>query len=87
MQKIRTILAVIDSQFGVRLYDALGDGGKVTLLTDGHEVYARTQAGEFYNLLRAPGQPLLVVGGDHLQGLSSRARGRRKKRKSKSKRG
>ena len=87
VQKIRTILAVIDSQFGVRLYDALGDGGKVTLLTDGREVYARTQAGEFYNLLRAPGQPLLVVGGDHLQGLSSRAPGRRKKRKSKSKRG
>ena len=83
VQKIRNILAVLGSQFGVRLYDALGDRGKVTLLTDGREIYARTRAGEFFNLLRAPGQPLLVVGGEaELQGLSSRARTRRKKKRS-----
>ena len=81
VQKIRTILSVLDAQFGIRLYDALGDSGAVTLLTDGCEVYARTRTGEYYNLLHSPGQPLLVVGGEaDLKGLSSRAKSRRKKR-------
>ena len=30
------------------------------LLTDGQEIYARTEAGAFFNLLRTPAQPLLV---------------------------
>ena len=34
------------------------------LLTDGREIYARTATGEFYNLLKSPGQPLLVIGND-----------------------
>jgi len=33
-----------------------------TLLTDGQEIYARTAEGEFINVLRAPDQPMLVVG-------------------------
>ncbi len=79
VQKIRTILAVLRDRFGVRLFDALGDEGKVTLLTDGHDVYAKTSGG-FFNLLRDPSQPLLVVGGgDQLKELSARVRGRRKK--------
>ena len=80
VQKIRAVLAILDVQFGARLYDALGDAGEITLLTDGREIYARTRAGDFFNLLRDPGQPLLVVGGEaDLQGLSSRFRNRRKK--------
>ena len=80
VQKIRTILSVLRERFGVRLFDALGEGGEVTLLTDGHEVYARTSDHEFFNLLRDPSQPLLVVGGgDQLKELSARARRRRKK--------
>lgn len=80
VQKIRTILSVLRDRFGVRLYDVLGDGGEVTLLTDGHEVYAKTADDEFFNLLRDPDQPLLVVGGgDELKMLSARARTRRKK--------
>ena len=80
VQKLRTLLNVLGQRFGVRLYDALGDGGQVTLLTDGREIYARTASGEFFNLLRAPEQPLLVVGDEgELKGLSSRARSRRKK--------
>ena len=86
VQKIRTLLAALREQFDVRLYDALGEGGDVTLLTDGREVYARTAAGDFYNLLRAPGQPLLVVGGEgQLKGLSARVRTRRKKAPAKKK--
>ncbi len=80
VQRIRTLLTVLREQFGIRLFDALGEGVDVTLLTDGHEVYAKTRSGEFFNLLRAPSQALLVVGaGTELTGLSVRARPRRKK--------
>ena len=74
------MLTVLNDRFGVRLYDVLGDAGEITLLTDGREIYARTRAGEFFNVLRDPEQPLLVVGGESdLQGLSSRLRTRSKK--------
>ena len=80
VQKIRTLLKSLRDRFGVRLFDALGDGGKVTLLTDGREIYARTTSGEFYNLLRAPRQPLLaVIGEAELRALSARVKGRRRK--------
>ena len=86
VQKIRIILSVLRGQFGVRLFDALGDGGPVTLLTDGREVYAKTEAGEFFNLLRSPDQPLLVVGGGvELKELSARTRSRKKKKATKKK--
>ena len=38
-----------------------GGAGPVTLLTDGRELYARTNGGEIFNLLRAPTQPLLAA--------------------------
>ena len=44
-----------------RLFDAIGGAGSLTLLTDGRDIYARTAKGEFYNLLRNPQQPLLVI--------------------------
>ena len=78
VQKIRTLLSVLRLNFGVRLYETLGERGDVTLLTDGHEIYARTVSGEFYNLLREPGQPLLVVGKQaELKGLSTRVQRKR----------
>ena len=51
------------------------------LLTDGQEIYARTERGDFFNLLKTPTQPLLVVGNE---GLLKELRGkvRRKKKKS-----
>lgn len=80
VHKIRALLKTLKRQFGIRLYDAIRGGGEVTLLTDGREVYARTSKGEFYNLLRAPGQPLLVLGeGEGLKEFSTRARPRRSK--------
>ena len=79
VQKIRTILTVLRDRFGIRLFDALGDSGDATLLTDGREIYLKTVTGEFFNLLRDPGQPLLLVGGDGLKGLSARVRSRRRK--------
>jgi DNA-binding transcriptional MerR regulator len=59
--RIRHLLETLRGRFGVRLFDAIGGAGAVTLLTDGPEIYARTARGEFFNL-RAPSQPLLVVG-------------------------
>ena len=82
VHKIRALLKPLKRQFGIRLYDAIRGGGEVTLLTDGREVYARTSKGEFYNLLRAPGQPLLVLGeGEGLKEFSTRTRPRRSKRR------
>ena len=49
-----------------RLFDATGGGGAVQLLTDGREIYARTAAGDVFNLLKAPAQALLVVGDEGL---------------------
>ncbi len=80
VQKIRLLLSNLRDSFGLRLFDAIGGGGSVTLLTDGREIYARTAAGRFFNVLRAPGQPLLVVGEEsRLKELSSRVRARRKR--------
>ena len=80
VQRIRNLLRILRERFGIRLFEALGEGGKVTLLTDGKEIYARTPSDEFFNLLKSPGQPLLVLGGQELlKGLSARAQTRRKK--------
>jgi DNA-binding transcriptional MerR regulator len=81
--KLRQLLATLRTQFGVRLYEAIGGDGPVTLLTDGRDVYAKTASGEFYNLLHDPNQPLLVVGEESgLKELSARARsGKRRKAK------
>jgi DNA-binding transcriptional MerR regulator len=82
VRKIRMLLDTLRERFGVRLFQAIGGGGSVTLLTDGREVYARTRNGEFFNVLRAPAQPLLVVGEDRaLRELTLRVRGRRKRKK------
>ena len=80
--QLHTILQVLKNQFATRLFDATGGGGPVQLLTDGTEVYARTAGGDFYNLLKMPTQPLLVLGNEGLlKELSATLRQRRPKRK------
>ena len=59
--RLRQLLETLRSRFNVRLFDAIGGAGSLTLLTDGRDVYARTAKGQFYNLLRNPQQPLLVI--------------------------
>jgi len=55
----------------------------VQLLTDGQEIYARTASGRFYNLLKTPGQPLLVIGNEGLlKNLSSSMRPKKRKKAS-----
>ncbi len=79
ISELRDLLDTLREYFQVRLFEAAGDDGPVTLLTDGREVYIRTHDGRFFNLLKDPTQPLLVIGGeDRLKVLSSHARPRRK---------
>ena len=78
--QLHQIIRILQEQFGERLYDATGGGGSVQLLTDGREVYARTASGAFFNLLKTPTQPMLVIGDEGLlRSLNSSLRPRRKK--------
>jgi len=74
VQQLHSIVRLLKERFGQRLFDATGGGGSVQLLTDGRDIYARTASGAFFNLLRAPSQPLLVIGNDDkLRQLTGRA--------------
>jgi DNA-binding transcriptional MerR regulator len=78
--KLRVLLNVLRERFGVRLFETIGDGGRVTLLTDGREIYGRTAAGALFNLFKSPDQPLLVIGNEpELKQLTAKARRRRTK--------
>lgn len=80
--RLRQLVETLRRRFGVRLFEAIGSGGPVTLLTDGRDVYARTAGGAFYNLFKDPDQPLLVVGGEGtLKELTARARRVRRRRR------
>jgi len=61
--QIRRLLATLRDVFGVRLYEAIGDGGPLTLFIGGDQLYARTREGALYNMER-PTEPLLMVGED-----------------------
>lgn len=79
--RIRLLLETLRVKFGIRLFDAVGGAGTITLLTDGTEIYARMPGGEFVNVLRAPDQPLLVVGeGLPLRQLTARTKPQKRKK-------
>ena len=61
ISRLRRLLATLREVFGVRLYEAIGDGGPMTLFIGGDQLYARTAEGAIFNL-EEPTQPLLVVG-------------------------
>jgi DNA-binding transcriptional MerR regulator len=78
VRTIRRLLDVLRDRFGLRLYEAVW-GGSLTLLTDDRDIYVRTARGEFFNVLRDPEQPLLVLGIEtDLQELNERGRKRRR---------
>ena len=60
--RLRRLLAILDSRFHVRLYEAIEGAGAVTLYIDRDTIYARTREGDLFNILDQPEQPLLVVG-------------------------
>src|SRR3954468_7027541 len=79
VHQLHTIIDVLKDRFAARLFDATGGGGTVRLLTDGREIYVKTARGEFYNLLKTPAQPMLVIGNEGLlKDLSGKVRGLRK---------
>jgi DNA-binding transcriptional MerR regulator len=81
VHQLHQIIEILSERFGARLFEATGGGGHVQLLTDGHDIYARTDRGEFFNLLKEPTQPLLVVGDEGLlKELSSTLRSGRPRR-------
>jgi DNA-binding transcriptional MerR regulator len=87
VHQLHLILRVLRQQFGARLFEATGGGGRVQLLTDGRDIYARTDRGEFFNPLKTPAQPLLVVGDEGLlKELSSSLRPKRAARAGKARR-
>ena len=62
--RIRRLIDVLRSRFKVRLFEAIEGGGPITLFIDGNEIIARTEAGEIYNVLENPSQPMLMLGED-----------------------
>jgi DNA-binding transcriptional MerR regulator len=82
VHQLHAILDALKDRFATRLFDATGGGSSVRLLTDGREIYVRTARGEFYNLLKAPTQPMLVIGDEGLlKDLSGKMRGKRRRKK------
>lgn len=59
--RLRRLLTTLHSQFGLRLYEAIGNDGAMTLFIAGDQLYARTVDGSLYDL-DTPTQPLLMVG-------------------------
>jgi len=85
LPQLRDLIDTLVDHFGIRLFEASGDGGPLTLLTDGSDIYARTTDGRFFNLLKDPKQPLLVVGEEaRFKKLASRARPRKKRKPARS---
>ena len=59
--RLRHLLDTLRDVFRVRLYEAIGDGGPMTLFVSGEQLFARMQDGRLFNL-DDPSQPLLMVG-------------------------
>jgi DNA-binding transcriptional MerR regulator len=59
--RLRHLLDTLRDVFRVRLYEAIGDGGPMTLFVSGDQIFARMQDGRLFNL-EDPSQPLLMVG-------------------------
>ncbi|HEX4567824.1 MAG TPA: MerR family transcriptional regulator [Vicinamibacterales bacterium] len=85
VSQLRLLLDTLRQRFHVRLFETIGGGGPLTLLTDGRDVYGRTANGDLFNLLRDPLQPLLMIADvPGLRELSARAARPRKRKRPKS---
>jgi len=75
--QLRRLLSTLRDVFGIRLYEAIGDGGPMALFMSGDQLYARTEDGRVFNMDR-PSEPLLMVGEElPLRPLVARERKRR----------
>ena len=79
--RLRALLTALRDVFGMRLYEAIGEGGPMTLYIGDGELYARTTDGRLFNLDR-PTQALLMVGEDlAMRPLEARERRKRPTRR------
>lgn len=75
--RLRRLLTSLHDVFSIRLYEAIGDGGPMTIYLNGDQLYARTVDGRLFNL-EEPSQPLLMVGEElPLRPLAARERRKR----------
>ena len=75
--RLRRLLTTLKETFGVRLYEAIGEGGALTLYISGDQLFARGVDGGLFNLDH-PTQALLMVGEDlPLRPLAARERRKR----------
>jgi DNA-binding transcriptional MerR regulator len=75
--RMRKLLTTLRDVFGVRLYEAIGDGGPMTLFIGGDQIYARMADGRLFNV-EQPSQALLMVGEEvTMRPLAARERKRR----------
>ena len=75
--RLRRLLSTLRDLFGLRLVEATGEGGPMTLFIGGDQLYARAQDGRLFNMDR-PTQPLLMVGEEvAIRPLTARERKRR----------
>jgi DNA-binding transcriptional MerR regulator len=80
--QLRRLLETLRERFHIRLFETIGGGGPLTLLTDGRDVYGRTADGDLFNLLKDPLQPLLMIADvPALRELTARASRPRKRKK------
>jgi DNA-binding transcriptional MerR regulator len=59
--RLRRLLATLRDVFAVRLYEAIGEGGPLTLFIGADQLFVRTGDGRFFNLDQ-PEQALMMVG-------------------------
>ena len=69
---IRRIIEVLRTRFAARPHETLEQSGRMTLLTDGREIFVRME-GRYFSLLGDPEQPLLV-GEERLKSIKIRRR-------------
>ena len=82
VHQLHAVVRTLKTHFGTRLFDATGGGGAIRLLTGGQGIYARTAAGDVFNLLKAPAQALLVIGDEGLlKELAGKVRRKKKKKR------
>jgi len=75
--RLRRLLGALKDVFGIRLYEAIGEGGPLTLYIGGDQLYARGADGRLFDL-ETPTQALLMVGEDlPLRPLAARERKKR----------
>lgn len=78
--RLRRLLMTLRDVFGVRLYEAIGEGGPLTLFIGGDQLFARTTDDQLFNL-DSPTQALMMVG-EAMRMRPLEAREQRRKRPS-----